>query len=169
MSRLPASALHVRGENPWGYPDSWIKNVHASPPYGGNGGEPFSDRSYERDRIAKISVWTGNPDFIHAIQVTYGSHTAPKHGGNGGTRHDFDLHHETITEVRLRVGWHVDRIGFKTNRGRDLGAVGGMGGKYYEDSHGWVDTYWTYNICYLVSIEGRAGAYVDQLTFFWKC
>eukprot|EP00058_Branchiostoma_floridae_P003088 XP_002588576.1 hypothetical protein BRAFLDRAFT_110734 [Branchiostoma floridae] len=63
---LKASALHVRGENPWGYPDSWIKNVHSSRAYGGSGGEPFSDRSYEQDQIVRISVWTGNPDFIHA-------------------------------------------------------------------------------------------------------
>ncbi|XP_035663913.1 uncharacterized protein LOC118407543 [Branchiostoma floridae] len=67
MSRLPASALHVgRQVNKWGYPDSWFKNVHASQPYGGYGGEPFSDRSYEQDRIVTISVWTGNPDYIHA-------------------------------------------------------------------------------------------------------
>ncbi|XP_035663912.1 griffithsin-like [Branchiostoma floridae] len=165
-----ASALHVRGENPWGYPDHWYRNVHASRAYGGSGGSPFSDRSYEQARIVTISVWSGNPDYIHAIQVTYGRRTAAKHGGNGGTRHDFEVRvnqGEKITEVRLRVGWHVDRIGFKTNHGRDLGAVGGMGGKYHVVRPPFIEG-WTLG-CYLVSIEGRAGAYVDQLTFYWKC
>eukprot|EP00058_Branchiostoma_floridae_P003090 XP_002588578.1 hypothetical protein BRAFLDRAFT_110732 [Branchiostoma floridae] len=155
----PASALHVRGENPWGYPDHWYRNVHASRAYGGSGGSPFSDRSYEQARIVTISVWSGNPDYIHAIQVTYGRRTAAKHGGNGGTRHDFEVRvnqGEKITEVRLRVGWHVDRIGFKTNHGRDLGAVGGMGGKYHVVRPPFIEG-WTLG-CYLVSIEGRAGA-----------
>ncbi|XP_078598518.1 uncharacterized protein LOC144874356 [Branchiostoma floridae x Branchiostoma japonicum] len=153
MSRLPAAALSLQRTG---------QSIYTSSIYGGGGGAAFSDRAFEiHGQITIIRVWSGR--LVDAIQVTYGVQTTPKHGGGGGSRHNFYLgREERITKVTIRAGRVVDRIGFKTSLGRTLGEVGGTGGQYHVLRP-------PYDTCYVSSIEGRSGRYIDQLCFRWQC
>ncbi|XP_078600684.1 uncharacterized protein LOC144875829 isoform X2 [Branchiostoma floridae x Branchiostoma japonicum] len=153
MSLLPAAALDLQRTG---------RSTYTSSQYGGYGGTWFSDSAYETyGPITILRVWGAG--FVDAIQVTYGVHTAPKHGGRGGTRHTFYLGQgEKITQVTISAGGYVDRIGFVTNRGRILGEVGGRGGTHHVLRP-------PYSTCYLSSVEGRGAGYIDMFRFRWHC
>jgi len=140
---------------------STTKEVKTSA-HGGSGGTPFSS---PRGVIQTISVRHGQcSKFGHFIQlleltiggktVTYGSGVFP-----GKTETISLRSEEYINRVSIRSGKFLDWISFQTNQGRSF-SCGGDGGELHEFS--------APGETKLIAIAGRAGSWLDQISFIWK-
>merc|ERR1712223_580597 len=137
-------------------------NVIEDGPFGGNGGEAFTDGGniHLNGPPKKIDIRAKN--YLDAIRLTYGDTTADWHGGSGGnpqTCGEFD-DGEKILIVEGGAHKYIDRIEFITSSGRVCGPYGGNGGDNFVS---------TFPGCFLSYISGASHNYVDSLTLHWEC
>lgn len=126
-------------------------------PYGGTGGDAFSDIKFRTRAITGIDLRSGSG--IDSIRFLYAGSGAqpPPHGGSGGAFRNFNLNRgERITAVNIRSGSEIDAIQFVTSTGRLSLFYGGNGGGLKTVNFGRGG---------LKYISGRSGSRVDQLTF----
>jgi len=144
------------------------KMFKMSKTYGGGGGEKF-DHGNNRS-ITKITVHADG-HVVHGLEVGYGNCTK-KAGGTGGKAHTLTLERgEVITTVTVRSNKYVQSLGFKTNKGNELGPVGGKGwskidirGNDTEGDEVKVHAPVKYQLC---GLTGRNGKYIDEICFRW--
>jgi len=140
-----------------------LNGVIEDGPFGGNGGEAFTDGGtiHLNGLPSKIDVRALN--YVDAIRFTYGETTANWHGGNGGTEGagtcELD-EGEQIIIVQGGAERYIDRLEFITSNGRVCGPYGGRKGDNFVSS---------FPGCYLSYISGASHNYVDSLTFHWEC
>jgi len=145
-----------------------------SGPYGGGGGEFFTDwwqrvdgSDYQpKNPPSQINIRAGGR--VDSVQVIYAGYKGGHHGGRGGTLHRLRLYEgDRVVRVTGRAGLgpgaSLDQITLHTKNGRVLGPYGGTGGLPFDTgdlgSRG----------CYLGYISGRADRRVDQLIIHWTC
>ncbi len=111
--------------------------------FGGGGGDPFPNLP-----VSEIGLRSG--DVVDQIRV--GGNSWGRDGGDdhGSIRLEND---EYVSKIELRSGGCLDSVKFTTNKGRSIGGGGG-GGDYYELDN-----------IRLLSIGGRCGRVVDQISF----
>jgi Jacalin-like lectin domain len=131
-----------------------------SHPYGGDGGDGFSDDLTQVTRLLGFVIRSGNR--VDSIQAIYQgadgtSFSGPQHGGNGGTQYAFAFSgDEAIIGVSGRAGSALDQISITTTK-KTYGPFGGNGGDE-----------WEFPNTSIGGIFGRSGARVDQIGFFYK-
>ena len=131
---------------------SWFASIKESDLKGPGGNTDFTD-------IDKISEFKSQKDipymkqfkiltegnYVFGVEVVYrggpnnegisaGQHISrqPENNMSGFEWRTFDFHEEEfITEMSVRTGAWMDRIAFKTNKGRNY-SVGGGGGDFYD-------------------------------------
>jgi hypothetical protein len=90
-------------------------------PSGGTGGGPFFDPAPGNDRVARVTIHSG--DFLEAVQMTLEKpdgtlHTLPHHGGSGGSEANLDLGAaEHIIKITGRFNQFVNHIKIITDGG----------------------------------------------------
>lgn len=144
------------------------KQFKLSKSYGGGGGEKF-DHGNNR-HISKITIHADG-HVVHGLEIGY-TNTTKKAGGCGGKAHTFTLERgEVITSVTVRSNKYVQSLGFKTNKGNELGPVGGKGwskidlrGNDTEGEEVKVHAPIKYQLC---GLTGRNGKYIDEIAFRW--
>jgi Jacalin-like lectin domain len=130
-------------------------------PYGGPGGNPFSDNLTTITQLIAVTVRSG--DFLDAIQATWRTTdgnqvTGPWHGGEGTNARTFVLEDgEFINKVRLNSGSKVDKMILFTNKGHrfDCGGTSGGGALHEIDGN-------------VYGFFGRSGKGIDSVGFFVK-
>merc|ERR1739838_1265184 len=136
-------------------------NVIEDGPYGGNGGDPWTDGGevHLNGDISSVEVRTGSE--VDSIRVKYGDVYGENHGGGGGSVHSFDLSPGAkITIVQGRSGGRVDELEMITDDGVVFGPYGGNGGDPFVAIHPG---------CYLSYLSGSAGGKLDSITLHWEC
>merc|ERR1712215_420369 len=136
-------------------------NVIEDGPYGGNGGDPWTDGGdvHLNGDISSVEIRTGRE--IDSIRVKYGDVWGDNHGGGGGSVHSFDLNPGTkITIVQGRYGIRLDELEMITDDGTVFGPFGGSGGDPFVSIH---------PACYLSYLSGSSGSGLDSLTLHWEC
>ena len=149
-----------------------VMAIRASGPFGGVGGNTFDDeQDSSAGDITAIILHTGA--VLDSIQVRYGNHWAPVHGGPGGPhRTKIELEPgDVIVEIKGKhtqsfYGNCIYGLEFKTSSNRKFGPYG-----THERDHG-VTALTTFNAtppkCMRLGyIGGQAGEYVHQLKFQW--
>merc|ERR1719400_2721567 len=154
---VPGNKIHNRF-----FKKSNHNNVIEDGPFGGNGGEAFTDGGniHLNGPPKKIDIRAKN--YVDAIRFTYGDTTADWHGGSGGnpqTCGEFD-EGEKILIVQGGAHNYIDRIEFITSNGRICGPYGGNGGDDFVS---------TFPGCFLSYISGASHKYIDSLTLHWEC
>jgi hypothetical protein len=111
--------------------------------FGGDGGHPFSARIPR-----KVGLRTGG--YVDAIIIN-----DEQFGGDGGNRtNDESLDRDDYwTEINIRSGGYVDYLRLVSRKGREVGGGGGGGSESKRSD------------LRVISISGRTGGYVDQLSF----
>jgi len=140
-----------------------VKNSFSvSKAFGGDGGAPFDDRNHKK--VKKIRVFSGM--LVDAIQLTYEAGDADKHGGNGGKEHSLELSDdEYVTSVVVRHSNLILCLTFVTNKGNKL--VAGGKGRPLLDKKGDETEVKAPTGKRLSGIMGRAGVFLDSITFRW--
>lgn len=140
--------------------------VTKSGPYGGANGVAFNDLSSSNNGpITSILLRHGG--VIDAIQLTYGNKLGGHHGGKGGSLKKFNLATgENIIKVQISYdkgnNKYVRRLYFETNKGRKFGPHGNKGSETRTVTA-------PRDGCSLSYISGKAGRYVNSLSFIWCC
>ncbi len=127
---------------------------------GGAGGAPFTDRMADGERVSEIKTCWRNAGFVNSIQMetNIGRHTL--HGGNFGNqqcRTDALESDEYLVEINGRAGAYVNAVGYKTNKGRQIGPYGGTGGNAFSQTLS--------NPTQFYGLYGRSGSWMDQIGF----
>lgn len=145
----------------------------ASRPYGGMGGEYFTDWWTNLDGTQQrpnqppdqINIRSGGR--VDSIQMMYASYNGLVHGGQGGLLARIRLYNgDRIVRVSGRSGIGpgsgIDQITLHTKNGRTFGPYGGTGGVPF-------DVGIPREGCFLGYISGRAARRLDQLILHWRC
>lgn len=130
--------------------------------FGGGGGGEFDDRNHRK--VKKITVNAGA--IVDSITMTYERGDADKHGGGGGGEQVFELANgEFVNAVTVKASNVVMCLTFHTNKGRDLGPVGGNG--RLMDKKGQETKVEAPSGLGLCGIKGKAGKALDSIQFRW--
>mmetsp|Transcript_50619 Transcript_50619/g.75028 ORF Transcript_50619/g.75028 Transcript_50619/m.75028 type:complete len:286 (+) Transcript_50619:2-859(+) len=139
--------------------------------FGGGGGGPFDHGHNCQKPIIAISVTAGQ--VVDCIGITYlRDPIVQYHGGRGGNEEFISLSKgEYITEINVRHNTAiVQRLTFKTNKGRQLGPCGGEGlWLRFGGNKSGMETAVLAPKGYMLSgIKGSSGVYLDSIGFHWS-
>merc|ERR1712141_576782 len=140
-----------------------VEGVIEDGPYGGNGGEAFTDGGtiHLNGPPAKIDIRAKN--YIDAIRFTYGDTDASWHGGSGGHEGAGTCQLDEGEQIIIVQGGahkYIDRLEFITSKGKVCGPYGGRNGDAFVSS---------FPGCFLSYISGASHNYIDSLIFHWEC
>mmetsp|Transcript_50618 Transcript_50618/g.75026 ORF Transcript_50618/g.75026 Transcript_50618/m.75026 type:complete len:170 (+) Transcript_50618:138-647(+) len=152
------------------YPNS-DRELKSTERFGGDGGEKFDHGHNCQKPIIAISVTAGQ--VVDCIGITYlRDPIVQYHGGRGGNEEFISLSKgEYITEINVRHNTAiVQRLTFKTNKGRQLGPCGGEGlWLRFGGNKSGMETAVLAPKGYMLSgIKGSSGVYLDSIGFHWS-
>jgi len=134
--------------------------------WGGEDGTAFDDGIQKR--ILQISVSGGA--VVDSITMVYHGGQKVKHGGKGGDEETLVLGgNEYINKVDVRANNScVQQLTFYTNKGKQLGPVGGKGFGIGNMRKGEDHTFTAPSSKYMLKgIKGRKGRFIDAIAFYW--